>query len=193
MSEHESDGGTLAGRPHADKPDVQILREALDYDPETGCLKWKIRPERHFATRSAAGQWNRKYPGRIAGCKGSGGYLVVCLSGVQLRCHQVAWAIATGCWPKLSIDHINGNPSDNRYENLRLATTLENLRNTRLNCRNRSGVKGVFWVPNKNRWRATLRFNGKVNHLGLHRNMIDAIQAVRAAREKHHGEFANHG
>ena len=92
-----------------------------------------------------------------------------------------------------NIDHIDGNPENNRIENLRVATTSENGWNSKISVRNKSGVKGVTWNKQRNKWRAYISVNCKNIHLGSFSDIEKAKEAVTQARRKLHGEYANHG
>lgn len=95
------------------------------------------------------------------------------------------------------IDHMNGNGLDNRRANLRAATKSQNLSNTRISAANTSGVKGVCWHKGARRWTAqigiTVGGKRKNVYLGLFDDIASASDAVMAARETLHGDFANHG
>lgn len=56
----------------------------------------------------------------------------------HITCHRFVWVLCNGCWPQLTIDHINGNRLDNRIENLREVSQSENSLN-----------KLLAWKPNK--------------------------------------------
>ena len=90
------------------------------------------------------------------------------------------------------VDHINGNPQDNRIVNLREATSSQNAHNQRLRSTNSSGVKGVCWYPRYGMWRGQIVVKGATVHVGYFKDISEAAEAVRVAREKHHGEFARH-
>ncbi len=90
----------------------------------------------------------------------------------------------------LSIDHKNGNGLDNRKENLRIATHSENGQNQNPHKDNRFCIKGVHWREDIKKFRAGIRFNGKVIHLGHFNVLGDADQAYRVAEIKYFGEFA---
>lgn len=90
----------------------------------------------------------------------------------------------------LHVDHIDGNGLNNRRSNLRACTQAENNRNTGLRSNNKSGYKGVHLCKVTNKWRASIRLDGRVASLGLY----EAPEAAYAAYCKHvatyHGEFA---
>lgn len=93
----------------------------------------------------------------------------------------------------IEIDHKNGNGIDCRRSNLRPATRAGNGCNLRGNSRNTSGVKGLHWDKNHQRWTIQLQVNRKVIHLGIFADKEEAIEKLRKAREELHGDFANHG
>lgn len=95
----------------------------------------------------------------------------------------------TGEWPKLFVDHINGDRSDNRWENLRLATKQQNQCNIRAHKDSRTGMKGVWLNKRSGRWEATLQFNRKRYWLGLHDTQEQAAEAYMRAAKELQGEF----
>ena len=122
------------------------------------------------------------------------GYLQVQLNGRKLMVHRVLFIMRHGAIPPdMQIDHINGDKLDNSFGNLRVATHAQNNMNQRLSRNNSSGVKGVIWHKSEGRWCAQLMKDGKRVHIGLFEDIGEAEFAVREARAKLHGEFANHG
>lgn len=91
---------------------------------------------------------------------------------------------------KRLIDHINGNPLDNRKANLRFASHTQNVCNSKIRSDNTSGFKGVHWFPHKNRWVAVICVEGKNRCLGYFREKEDAARAYEQAAHKYFGEFA---
>ena len=75
------------------------------------------------------------------------------------------------------IDHINQAKEDNRKENLRIVNQSRNSLNSKISTRNTSGVRGVDWMKNKNKWRARVNFNGNTYHIGLYEYFEDAVNA----------------
>jgi hypothetical protein len=91
------------------------------------------------------------------------------------------------------LDHINGNPLDNRIENLRKATISQNGFNTRKYKNNKSGVKNVFWYSRAQKWIARIRVNGKNVFHQQCDTVEEAETLLKEVRHKYHGEFANDG
>jgi hypothetical protein len=88
------------------------------------------------------------------------------------------------------IDHIDGNTSNNRPENLRAATHLGNARNAKKRKDNKSGHKNVFWNKSANKWAVSLSVNNKLRHFGYFEDLELAAFVASEARDKYHGEFA---
>lgn len=89
-----------------------------------------------------------------------------------------------------SVDHINGNPLDNRRNNLRIATHQQNMSNKGVQINSKTKVKGVFATTNSPRWRAQVRVNYKTLHLGCFDTKLEAAEAYNQAALFHFGEFA---
>lgn len=159
----------------------EYLHEILHYEPVTGLFTWKISPNR------------RIHVGDIAGNPDLYGYIRIGINGKHYKTHRLAWLYVYGKLPSEAIDHINGVRDDNRIVNLREATHAENMRNFPARKKSFSGVKGVYWHKATNKWTATCTTDGKRCHLGYFTNITEAEMAVRNIREKHHGEFTNHG
>ena len=151
-------------------PPIHELRRRLAYRSD-GVLIWK-QPH-----------GKRTKPGQKAGTIGHKGYLYLKLDYRKLSCHRVIWAIVKREDPmSLSIDHINGDPSDNRIENLRKATHRQNLSNRR-------GVKGYSFYEKRQKWQARIISNGKHSFLGYFDTKEQAREAYLRAKEKLHGDF----
>jgi hypothetical protein len=90
----------------------------------------------------------------------------------------------------LETDHKNGVKTDNRKANLRVCDRPNNMANTNLCRRNKSGFKGVSWEQKKKKWYASIRVNGKTKYLGRYLNILDAANAYKKASLEHHGEFS---
>jgi len=89
-------------------------------------------------------------------------------------------------------DHIDGNPSNNRRSNIRLADRSGNNRNAKLRKDNQAKLKGVDWHKKTQKWRARIRVNKKLIHLGLFDDKYAAYSAYCEAAKTHFGEFARY-
>jgi hypothetical protein len=157
------------------------LKSILHYDPDTtGTFTW-IKP---------LGRRSRIRVGYVAGYIDSGGYRSIAINGKHYGEHRLAWLYMTGAWPSLEIDHINQNPADNRWRNLRLATQEQNSCNVARHKKNTSGYKGVAWYKQRNKWRARIKVRGKSIHLGLFKSKEFAAWMRDLAAIKYQGEFA---
>lgn len=78
---------------------------------------------------------------------------------------------------------------DNRRSNLRAVTHSQNLMNRGKFKSNKSGIIGVYWDKRDNVWRAQIRLNGKVIHLGYFDNIEIAIGARQQAEREYFGEY----
>jgi hypothetical protein len=121
-----------------------------------------------------------------------GRYKRVCVDGKRYPEHQVIYMMHNGYFPE-QIDHINGNGLDNRLCNLRPANNVTNGQNKKLMLSNKSGIKNVFWVSQAKKWRVAIRFNGKQKCIGQFKDLELAELVATMAREKYHGQYANHG
>ena len=179
-------------------PSPSVLRQLIDYDPETGALVWRVRDVSFFTDggKSAIHSmrvWNAIYANKPAlSYKGLNGYFQGGILGRPYRAHRVAWAIYSGAWPEHEIDHINGKRSDNRIANLRSATSQENSKNRAISIKNTSGATGVSWREDHSRWVASIHKNGKPKYIGSFKSKDEAIQA-RAKASAECGYHANHG
>lgn len=152
-------------------------RELLDYDPETGIFTWRVT-----RTNIPAGTQ--------AGYVGPDGYGQLRIDMRLYKTHRLAWFWVNGEWPPVHVDHINGDPSDNRITNLRLADEAQNARNARMKKSNKIGVKGVSWDASKRRWRADICVDRKRIALGRFNTIHEAQAAYQGAAELLHGDYA---
>lgn len=88
------------------------------------------------------------------------------------------------------VDHINGNPLDNRKANLRVCTHAQNMQNRARHGNNTSGYKGVYWCSEKSKFRAALRINGKKVHAGYALTAQEAARMYDAKAREIFGDFA---
>jgi len=165
---------------HRDDLTAEYVRELLDYNPETGVLIWK--------------RGTRRAPkGRIAGCPRPDGRLSLGIDGHIYLAYRIIWLIQTGHFPVNQIDHIDGDPSNNRWDNLRAATQSQNNSNMRTNKVNKSGFNGVSFYKRTGRYVAFIQKNRKTEYLGYFDTAEEAHEAYCARAKELHGEFHNPG
>lgn len=106
--------------------------------------------------------------------------------GVIVYMHRVIMDTPKG----ITTDHVNHDKLDNRRENLRIATQAENCCNKQMDCRNKTGFKGVDWFKQTRRWRARVKVHRKVHHIGYFSTKEEAARAYDKVAPQLHGEFA---
>ena len=180
---------------------AEIVRDLLDYNPDTGDLFWKERPLKYFKKEIDARKWNAKWSDkkaftyktkdyrskhvRIANKEGS-------IFGKRYLTHRIIWLHYYGCWPKDQIDHINHDPTDNRIINLRDVTASENQRNRTLQKNNKVGHSGIYWDKESKKYRAQIHNGKHCKNLGNYDNLEEAIKA-RELANINYNFHPNHG
>lgn len=155
------------------------LQELLDYNKNTGEFRWKIKKSRNIKIGDIAGYINELR------------YRKIMIDEKFYLAHRLAWLYVYGKFPKNEIDHINHKRDDNRINNLRDVTHLENHKNTSIQKSNTSGISGVHWYKLVGRWAASIKVNGEFKHLGHFKNIKDAKRARDKAKAKY-GYHLNH-
>lgn len=152
------------------------LLSLLAYDPETGIftnLKWR----KGIAERRV---------GSAAGFLNPYGYVRIKVDGRAYQGHRLAWFWMTGKWPKIDIDHIDGNKSNNIWSNLREANKSQNRANRLYKCSN--PLKGCY--PYRGKFVSKISAGGTKLHLGTFLTAEEAHAAYCVAARRYHGEFA---
>jgi hypothetical protein len=152
------------------------LREVLHYDDQTGEFRWLKR----MSPRASAGH--------IAGSLNRDGYRLIAIDGRSYPAHRLAWLYVTGKWCPLVIDHRDGDPANNRWNNLRRATRSQNSANRRVYRNNGWGLKGVSL--HRGRWCAAICKKGRKHFLGCFSTPQTAHAAYVKAARRLFGEFA---
>lgn len=150
------------------------LRELLRYDPDTGHFWWLVPGRKRRLDQPAGSQRkDRRW--------------VIRVDGVLYLAHQLAWFWMTGQWVD-EIDHENLDPGDNRWVNLREASSSQNKANRGPNRRNQLRVKGVY--KHGGGYRATVWKDRRRIDCGVHPTVEQAAAAYRKAAVEIHGQFA---
>ena len=164
---------------HRPLPPLEELKEFLDYNPDTGIFTWIKKPSRRVKVGQVAGRFN------------GNGYLRIKFKGIDYFAHRLAYYMYHGVDPLgKCIDHIDGDKANNKIDNLRLASYVQNQMNrVNLLSNNTSGITGVYWHKKLKKWMATIQVNKVYKYLGLFTNKEDAIKVRREAEIKYFGEF----
>lgn len=161
------------------------VKRLLEYDPETGVLTWKINISNRKIGDVAGYSYTLKRQG-----ESYKRYIKIGIKDKKYLAHRIIWLYVNGSFPENEIDHIDGDGTNNKIENLREVEHKENSKNRRKPSNNISGMVGIAYVYNK--WRVTIRVNGKRIHLGYFKDIQDAIISRKEAELKY-GFHPNHG
>lgn len=161
--------------------DAADLKSYLRYDPSTGIFTWI----KHLSIRTQTEGLGEKEIARTPGVR-----TVIGFRGRKYLAHRLAWLYVHGKWPVGLLDHVNGDPSDNRIDNLREASAQQNQANSRRSRNNLSGFKGVSKQTRNNTWRARITVGSEEIHLGTFPTREVAHKAYQDAALRHFGDFA---
>jgi len=120
-------------------------------------------------------------------------YIDIGIEGKVYKAHKLAWLYIYGDFPKGFLDHKNTIRNDNRITNLRKATRTQCLRNQKIRSDNTSGLKGVSWNNDKEKWSVNIQVSGKPKRLGFFTDKHEAHAAYCKAADKYFKEYANYG
>ncbi|MCP4341331.1 MAG: HNH endonuclease [Desulfobulbaceae bacterium] len=166
---------------NSNKPSYEYIQSILTYDLVSGELLWKFNPKRKK-------NWNTSWAGKVAGSinrpnKKKDYYRrVLNVSGQMIKAHHIVWLLRTGDWPTQEIDHIDRNPLNNRWWNLRLSDRSQQNLNTKLRSDNQSGTKGVCFDKKAGKWKAEIWRNRKNKFLGY--GTLEECRELRLKAEK---------
>lgn len=158
----------------------EYVAEFLEY--KDGVLYWKKKP-----TAKA----NSIKIGEVAGTVRPDGYSAIKLNYKLYLTHRLIFLLFHGYLPS-TLDHIDGNPNNNKIENLREATNSQNSQNQKIRHNNTSGVKCVTLDKSRNKWQVQIHINKKKKNLGYYKDLELAELVATEARNKYHGGFARH-
>lgn len=179
-------------------PSQDLLIAILHYDGSSGKLHWLERPAWTFTSahrcsaEKKANCFNLQFAGKEAFItKNAKGYFNGYINGVPYLAHRVIWKMVTGSDPEF-IDHEDGNPQNNRIENMRSVSLSENSRHIGVTKANTSGVMGVHWHSRNKTWTANIHSKGRLKHLGTFKTKEEATHS-RIQAERSLGYHPNHG
>jgi HNH endonuclease len=155
------------------KPNQAFLLSFFDYDPETGQLWIKPRYGQGYSLTR-----------RLAGYIRKDGYVHVSVLGTSYYAHCIIWCMVTGAWPVYEVDHRDLNRGNNRWENLREATSSQNA----FGRRNNNPDRGIEKRGNK--FKASIGVRRKKIYLGMFETKEEARVAVTSAAAKYFGKFS---
>ena len=150
---------------------AERLRELLHYDPATGHFTWLV--QRGGTARV----------GSRAGCTCVDARITRRRLNVDRVLHQesrLAWLYMTGTWPEHEVDHIDRDPCNTKWSNLRAATRKQNIENS-VHPLGASGVRGVRWQ--RGGWSARITHHRREIHLGRFERIEDAAEFRELARD----------
>ena len=154
--------------------DQKFLQELFEY--KDGDLYWKNHKYK---------SWNGKKVGTIA----TNGRVYIGVKGKSFLAHRLIFLFHHGYLPKF-LDHIDGNPLNNKIHNLREATSSQNAQNRKNQKNNTSNVKGVTWHKLSKKWQVRLGVDGKEKYFGCYYDLQVAKFVSETMRYKYHKEFA---
>lgn len=162
----------------------EVLRNTCEYDKTTGVFKRVLR-------KTWAGNWVvcDSTPKSVT----PWGYLQMSFQGRPYLVHRLIFLWVNGEFPAGDVDHINGDRLDNRWENLRLVSRQDNLRNMGIRDSNQSGCTGVSFAKDRGKFHAYIGVgDGERLSLG-HFKTLDEATAARKAAEVVFEYHPNHG
>lgn len=162
---------------HLALPPKDLLLDLFNYSVVEGALYWRKRPSPKASLTSPAGYTDPE------------GYRTVSIKGITYKRHRLIWAYFNSDPGALEIDHVNRIKGDDRIENLRIATRLENSYNIMYKT-NKSGAPGVCWHKRDKKWRVSIKRAGVNVHLGYFDELEDARRAYIKASTDIHQEFS---
>ena len=157
---------------------LEILKERLDYDKDTGKFTWKYRE-------------NRGRKGSDVGFM-EGGYLIISLHinkrSYKYKAHRLAWLFVYSEHPEYTVQHISFDKLDNRISNLRMVTAGENCNiRQKLKSTNRTGQSGVHWDRARKKWVARITSGGKIFFGGRFILKEEAVERAKALYKNVYG------
>lgn len=164
------------------KPSLEYLRTRLEVDIASGRVTWLDATKQHVGlVGQEAGSPRPNQSGKQ--------YWHVKVDGKPIKRSHIVFLFATGQWPALQVDHINGNSLDDRFTNLREATQMQNAWNHKGRAKASDCPMGVRRLPS-GRFQARIAVNKKQVPIGTYETQDQAEQAYQQKRKEFFGEYA---
>jgi len=157
-------------------PSQEVLHSLFTY--KDGELYWKVKPAQRVSVGDIAGSMCDKYK-------------QVYIKNKSYKLHRIIFAMHNN-YISDQIDHIDGNPHNNRIENVRAVTNSQNQLNRKISQNSKTGYKGVCVHTQTGRYVVRVSAYGKDKYFGIYEDLELAGLVAKMAREKYHGEFARH-
>lgn len=164
-------------------PDRTYIMEWLHYSPETGDFTWMKEPSIIDGRNKFKTAGTNRRTAIYIGLPNFG----------LVAAHRLAWIYVHGSIPDgMEIDHKDCDPTNNRLDNLRLATSSQQKQNKRVQSNNRAGLKGAYYHACRTgkKWRSQIKVGQRLIFLGYFHTAEEAHEAYALAAAKHFGEFA---
>lgn len=161
------------------------LREVLEYDKNTGIFTWKkdIYRGKQTCKNILVAKGDR------AGCLDRDGYRYIKYNYKKYSEHRLAYMFTYDKIPTF-VDHIDGNKQNNKIDNLRECSRVQNGQNRSKMANNTTGYKGVHYDKRYNKYAAQIRNNKRLEWLGYYENSEDAAKAYNNRAVKIFGDYA---
>lgn len=161
-------------------PTQNYLKSIFRFDQELGRFFWIVPRGKKIK------------PGTMPGHLKRDGYRYIKIDGKPFLEHRLVWLYFHGEFPVGQIDHVNHCRDDNRLKNLRVVSEKENHKNRQKNINNTSGVMGIYWDKQSEKWYAQIKVDCQSKRLGRFKDFFEAVCA-RKSSELKNGYHENHG
>ena len=158
------------------------LRNELAYEPETGLFKW---------LQSGSGRRADLVAGCVKG-KGSNIWRRIVFDQQEYTSGQLAWVFMEGVLPDFIIDHIDQDPLNDKWMNLRRGDKCIVQRNAKKSSRNKTGITGVKWHKTSSKYHAFIGIGGKQKYLGSSADFFEVV-CIRKKAEIQYNYSPKHG
>lgn len=115
------------------------------------------------------------------------GYIVTDIDNTTVRLHRLVMGVTDS---NIYVDHIQHNLKDNRKSQLRIVNPSQSCMNRGQMGHNTSGITGIRFNTQNNKWQAYIGVGGELMHLGYFDDKLKAIEIRNKAEEEYFGEYS---